>query len=504
MNDIGVFFYMEYIKEIEKFCKDSFSKEKSVIIPIYLEFEFNKNQINDVWRFIEKKYSYSFFFSKKFDLSSKDKNTYMGYNPSKIITREKNKNYIIEDGKKNQSNESIDDLINLELNKKKFVVPNFPNFTGGFVAFFGYESISLNEKIPIYPMKKGDFPEVVLMLFETIFVINEEKNSLKIFNNIQIDPGHTLKSRIEDSEKVIKNAYSALLKMSITPNNKIFKPRPSHSNHTKLEFCKKVNKAKEYIKQGEVFQIVLSQKFERKTQVIPSEVLFALKEINPSPYLFHYKFANFNIIGSSPELLIKSINGKIKVKPIAGTRKMSSKQDENKKIAEELLKDEKEMAEHLMLIDLGRNDVGRVSKIGSVNLIKKMEIEFYSHVMHIVSEVEGEKNNDLDFFDIFFSGFPAGTVTGAPKIRAMELINELEPCRRGFYSGGIGLIDYSKDFDSCIAIRSMQIYKEKATFQAGAGIVFDSIPENEYQECINKLIVLERALTIAEQGKISL
>ena len=492
---------MEYIKEIEKFCKDSFSKEKSVIIPIYLEFEFNKNQINDVWRFIEKKYSYSFFFSKKFDLSSKDKNTYMGYNPSKIITREKNKNYIIEDGKKNQSNESIDDLINLELNKKKFASPNFPNFTGGFVAFFGYESISLNEKIPIYPMKKGDFPEVVLMLYETIFVFNEQKNSLRIFDNIQIDPGHTLKNRIEDSKKIIKNAYSALLKMSITPNNKIFKPRPSHSNHTKLEFCKKVNKAKEYIKQGEVFQIVLSQKFERKTQVIPSEVLFALKEINPSPYLFHYRFANFNIIGSSPELLIKSINGKIKVKPIAGTRKMSSKQDENKKIAEELLKDEKEMAEHLMLIDLGRNDVGRVSKIGSVNLIKKMEIEFYSHVMHIVSEVEGEKNNDLDFFDIFFSGFPAGTVTGAPKIRAMELINELEPCRRGFYSGGIGLIDYSKDFDSCIAIRSMQIYKEKATFQAGAGIVFDSIPENEYQECINKLIVLERALTIAEQGK---
>ena len=492
---------MEYIKEIEKFCKDSFSKEKSVIIPIYLEFEFNNLQINDVWRFIEKKYSYSFFFSKKFDLSSKDKNTYMGYNPSKIITREKNKNYIIEDGKKNQSNESIDDLINLELNKKKFVVPNFPNFTGGFVAFFGYESISLNEKIPIYPMKKGDFPEVVLMLYETIFVFNEQKNSLRIFDNIQIDPGHTLKNRIEDSKKIIKNAYSALLKMSITPNNKIFKPRPSHSNHTKLEFCKKVNKAKEYIKQGEVFQIVLSQKFERKTQVIPSEVLFALKEINPSPYLFHYKFANFNIIGSSPELLIKSINGKIKVKPIAGTRKMSSKQDENKKIAEELLKDEKEMAEHLMLIDLGRNDVGKVSKIGSVNLIKKMEIEFYSHVMHIVSEVEGEKNNDLDFFDIFFSGFPAGTVTGAPKIRAMELINELEPCRRGFYSGGIGLIDYSKDFDSCIAIRSMQIYKEKATFQAGAGIVFDSIPENEYQECINKLIVLERALTIAEQGK---
>jgi len=428
----------------------------------------------------------------------------MGYNPSKIIIREKDKNYIIEHGKKNRSGESIDALINLELNKKKFMDPNFPNFTGGFVASFGYESISLNEKIPVYPLEKGDFPEVVLMLFETIFVINEEKDSLRIFNNIQIDPGHTLKTKIEDSKKVINNAYSALLKMSVTPNNKIFKSNPSHSNHTKLEYCKKVNKAKEYIKKGDVFQIVLSQKFERETEVIPSEVLFALKEINPSPYLFHYKFGNFNIIGSSPELLIKSINGKIKVKPIAGTRKMSSRKDENKKIAKELLKDEKEMAEHLMLIDLGRNDVGRVSKIGSVNLIKKMEIEFYSHVMHIVSEVEGEKNNDLDFFDIFFSGFPAGTVTGAPKIRAMELINELEPCRRGFYSGGIGLIDYSKDFDSCIAIRSMQIHKNKATFQAGAGIVFDSIPENEYQECINKLIVLERALTIAEQGKISL
>ena len=495
---------MEYIKELEKFCKDSFSKENSVVIPIYLEFEFNKHQLNDVWRFIAKKYPYSFFFSKKFDLSSKDKNTYMGYNPSKIIIREKDKNYIIKHGKKRQSGKSIDELINIELNKKKFMNPNFPNFTGGFVASFGYESVSLNEKIPVYPMKKGDFPEVVLMFFETIFVINEEKNSLRIFNNIQIDQGHTLRTKIEDSKKVINNAYSALLKMYIAPNNKIFKSNPSHSNHTKLEYCKKVNKAKEYIKKGDVFQIVLSQKFERRTEVIPSEVLFALKEINPSPYLFHYKFGNFNIIGSSPELLIKSINGKIKVKPIAGTRKMSSKQDENKKIAKELLKDEKEMAEHLMLIDLGRNDVGRVSKIGSVNLIKKMEIEFYSHVMHIVSEVEGEKNNDLDFFDIFFSGFPAGTVTGAPKIRAMELINELEPCRRGFYSGGIGLIDYSKDFDSCIAIRSMQIHKNKATFQAGAGIVFDSIPENEYQECINKLIVLERALTIAEQGKISL
>ena len=203
---------MEYIKELEKFCKDSFSKENSVVIPIYLEFEFNKHQIHDVWRFIAKKYPYSFFFSKKFDLSSKDKNTYMGYNPSKIIIREKDKNYIIEHGKKNQSGESIDALINLELNKKKFMDPNFPNFTGGFVASFGYESISLNEKIPVYPLEKGDFPEVVLMLFETIFVINEEKNSLRIFNNIQIDPGHTLKTKIEDSKKVIKNAY---LKKSI-------------------------------------------------------------------------------------------------------------------------------------------------------------------------------------------------------------------------------------------------------------------------------------------------
>ena len=396
-----------------------------------------------------------------------------------------------------------------ELNKliaeyKTPILDGMPRFYGGYVGFFAYESAKYAEnKINALQRKDSKFdvhmPDIYLVKSEKIIIYDNFNNSIQAVYN-----ANPQKTSYEDALEIIEEIQNSIDhsgKLEETSYSNTTGQLEFKSNFTKNEYMSSVNKIKEYIKEGDVMQVVLAQDFYQSFDGDSFKLYSALRQINPSPYMYYLNLDECEVVGSSPEILVRLEDSNITLRPIAGTRKRGANEEEDKNNEKDLLNDPKELAEHLMLIDLGRNDVGKVSKIGSVNLIKKMEIEFYSHVMHIVSEVEGEKNNDLDFFDIFFSGFPAGTVTGAPKIRAMELINELEPCRRGFYSGGIGLIDYSKDFDSCIAIRSMQIHKSKATFQAGAGIVYDSIPENEYQECINKLIVLERALTIAEQGK---
>ena len=266
------------------------------------------------------------------------------------------------------------------------------------------------------------------------------------------------------------------------------------SNISKKQFKISVKKAKEYISKGDVFQVVLSQRFERKINKTPLEIYNHLRLSNPSPFMFYFNFDDFKIIGSSPEILVRLRNNQITIRPIAGTRPRGSTKAQDLKYAKDLLSDKKELAEHLMLLDLGRNDVGRVSKVGTVKVTESFTIEKYSHVMHIVSNVVGKFNNKNLIFETLLSGFPAGTVSGAPKIRAMEIIDELEKNKRKLYAGGIGYFTPNKEFDTCIALRTALIKNNKFYVQAGAGIVADSEPEKEYQETINKAKALMSAV----------
>ena len=265
------------------------------------------------------------------------------------------------------------------------------------------------------------------------------------------------------------------------------------SNTSKSKFLRMVNKAKKYIKLGDIFQVVLSQRFEAKLSKKPIDIYKKLRVTNPSPFMFFFNFGDFQVIGASPEILVRVFDNEITIRPIAGTRPRGKTPEEDKALEVELLNDKKELAEHLMLLDLGRNDVGRVSKIGSVTPTEEFIIERYSHVMHIVSNVVGELAPEHDALSAFFAGMPAGTVSGAPKVRAMEIIDELEPEKRGVYGGGVGYFSAAGDMDMCIALRTAILKDQKLYIQAGGGVVYDSVPEDEYMETVHKSNAIRRA-----------
>ena len=303
------------------------------------------------------------------------------------------------------------------------------------------------------------------------------------------------KKKYDDIKSQIKSMmYQAKVKSIILKKKNVKKKVNVKSNTTKLEFINMVNKAKKYIKKGDIFQVVLSQRFEAKLTKEPLDIYKKLRITNPSPFMFYFNFKDFQIIGASPEILVRLRNNTITVRPIAGTRPRGKTKKQDNYYAKDLLKDQKELAEHLMLLDLGRNDVGKVSKINSVKVTEKFSIEKYSHVMHIVSNVEGIHNKNLSKLNSLLAGFPAGTVSGAPKIRAMEIIDELEKSKRKVYAGGIGYFSANGDFDTCIALRTAISKRNKFYVQAGAGIVADSKPNNEYEETINKAKALINAL----------
>ena len=303
------------------------------------------------------------------------------------------------------------------------------------------------------------------------------------------------KKKYDDIKSQIKSMmYQAKVKSIILKKKNVKKKVNVKSNTTKLEFINMVNKAKKYIKKGDIFQVVLSQRFEAKLTKEPLDIYKKLRITNPSPFMFYFNFKDFQIIGASPEILVRLRNNTITVRPIAGTRPRGKTKKQDNYYAKDLLKDQKELAEHLMLLDLGRNDVGKVSKINSVKVTEKFSIEKYSHVMHIVSNVEGIHNKNLSKLNSLLAGFPAGTVSGAPKIRAMEIIDELEKSKRKVYAGGIGYFSANGEFDTCIALRTAISKRNKFYVQAGAGIVADSKPNNEYEETINKAKALINAL----------
>jgi len=377
------------------------------------------------------------------------------------------------------------------LNDYKYQVKSdeLPSFRGGAVGFVSYDYIRFVEEISV---KESVFPTFQFIIPEHLIIFDHLKNNVYII-----------------SETPEELAEKILQPLDLKNNSKSFITEPE-SNFEREEFYKAIEKAKEHIVNGDIFQVVLSQCFSFKTALDPFLIYRALRMINPSPYMFYLKFSDVIVIGSSPETMVKVENRKATLKPIAGTKPRGRTAEEDLKLEKELLNDEKELAEHVMLVDLGRNDLGRVCKEGSIKVEKQMTIERYSHVMHIVSQVSGELKDDKDAIDVFEATFPAGTVTGAPKVRAMEIIEELERTPRGPYAGAVGYFSFPDEngninMDSAITIRSFFFKGEKGWLQAGAGIVYDSIPEKEYQETLNKLRALFRSLEIAQkiQGGIS-
>lgn len=381
-------------------------------------------------------------------------------------------------------------------------LPGLPPFVGGAVGYFSYDAVRWVEKIPQTGADDLKLDDAIMMFFSTILAFDHVRQQILIISNVFIDENSPqLEAKYQKARAEIET-LEALLSRPVsvpafgTPSN----GERIKSNFSKVEYLAAVNKAKEYIKAGDIFQVVLSQRFTAEVSCDPFNIYRALRIVNPSPYMFFLKLNDCFVIGSSPEMLVRIVNGKAYYRPIAGTRPRGASDDEDALLAEELKADEKERAEHIMLVDLGRNDLGRVCEYGSVEVVDLMLIEKYSHVMHLVSSLRGDLRSNLDRFDALMACFPAGTVTGAPKVRAMEIIDELEPTKRGVYAGAILYLDFSGNLDSCIAIRTLVAKDGKACIQAGGGIVADSIPEKEFQETINKSRALVKAVEMAERG----
>ncbi len=404
------------------------------------------------------------------------------------------------------------------------VMPELPRFSGGFVGYIAYDVVRAFEHLPTRKKPGLDVPDMLLMLFDTILIFDNLKQTLSILTNVHTESNITLRGKkvFSSRKKELKDLYMEAgrkidlivdaLQKPCTMKTPLAMPqgtdapdRPEaaafKSSFRKEDFKTAIVKAKEYILAGDIFQTVIAQRFERPCTANPFTVYRALRVINPSPYMFYFDMGDAHIAGASPEILVRLEDGTVTVRPIAGTRKRGRTEEEDRALELDMQQDPKEKAEHLMLIDLGRNDVGRVSKTGTVKVTDFMVTERYSHVMHMVSNVEGKLRDDMDAFDVFRAAFPAGTVSGAPKIRAMEIIEELEPTKRGVYAGAVGYFGYSGNTDTCIAIRTLVIKNNKVYFQTGGGIVADSVPENEYWESVNKAMAMMTAVEFVEKKK---
>ena len=381
--------------------------------------------------------------------------------------------------------------------------PGLPRFFGGLVGYMSYDMVRYFEDLPARKPNDVGTPDAAFIMPEQVIVYDNLTQTIKVVVNCympeETDPADTYDravQSIEETEKTIRE---------VSVNGELTKAGLDHAltmtpNMDRKRFEEIVSQAKQYITEGEAIQIVLSQRFQAELTSDPFQVYRALRRVNPSPYMYYLQFGGETVIGASPEVLVRLENGRVALRPIAGTRPRGSDAEEDKFLEKELLADPKERAEHVMLVDLGRNDVGRVARVGTVEVKDLMIVERYSHVMHLVSHVEGDLAGGLDMFDVLRASFPAGTVSGAPKVRAMEIIDELEPTRRGLYAGAVGYFGLSGNMDFCIAIRTLLVRNGQVYLQVGAGIVADSDPTREYEETVNKGKALVRALEMAKNG----
>ena len=407
--------------------------------------------------------------------------------------------------KRNRDGQPADFMENLRSTMNRFMsvkLPNLPPFTGGAVGYFGYDMVRTIEEIPKTGVDDLGVDDAVLMFYKTVLAFDHLRHQIHIISNVIVDESNdSIEIQYRQAVQEIQE-IEALLRapLEIPPSTRNEGDVAVRSNFEKKDYLDAVAKAKEYIAAGDIFQVVLSQRFEVDLPTSPFEIYRALRIVNPSPYMYFLKMPETSIVGSSPEMLVRVREREVEYRPIAGTLPRGATAIEDEANAEKLRGDEKERAEHIMLVDLGRNDLGRVSQYGTVRVEELMCIERYSHVMHLVSSLRGDLRDGVDRWDSLMACFPAGTVSGAPKVRAMEIIDELEPTKRGVYAGAIMYVDFSNNLDSCIAIRTLVVRGDKGYIQAGGGIVADSVPESEYVETVNKSRALIRAINLAKRG----
>ncbi len=400
------------------------------------------------------------------------------------------------------SHDPLGELAKVLADYKPVHIPQLPRFSGGLVGYASYDMIRYYEDLPNPPQDDRQLADIVFGLYRSMVVFDHVSKTIKVVCNAHVtgDPGDAYNEATQSIERLIGRLREGGVQ-AVKEINLIGLPQKAfQSNMSRERYMDIVAQCKEYITAGDIFQVVQSQRLCVETEASAFEIYRALRVVNPSPYMFLMNTPEMTLIGSSPEILCRVEDGVVTNRPLAGTRKRGATEAEDKALEEELLGDEKERAEHIMLVDLARNDVGRVAEPSSIELSELMTVERYSHVMHIVSDVQGKLAEGMTSFDALRATLPVGTVSGAPKIRAMEIIDEMEPTRRGPYAGAVGYVDFSGNMDTCIALRTMVMCGQKVYLQAGAGIVADSVPENEYEETLNKAKALLKAIEVAEAG----
>jgi anthranilate synthase component I len=431
--------------------------------------------------------------------------SFLGSGPARVFRSRGRRFEILEDGRviaDGTSDDPIKELKAFMAAYRPVVLPGLPRFFGGAVGYLGYDTVRFIEKLPAEtPQEIGTY-DICFLLTEKLLIFDNMRQKIKVVCNVHLrdgmDPAAAYRQGLQDIEDMIDKLRTPL------PARR---PAPAHghavdltANFSEAAFKAAVERCKEYVRAGDIIQVVLSQRFSGVLRADPFDIYRGLRTINPSPYMFFLQFGPTLVIGASPEVLVRKEGDKAEVRPIAGTRPRGTTAAEDLLLQSELLADPKERAEHIMLVDLGRNDLGKVCRTGSIEVSELMMIEKYSHVMHIVSNVRGVLSENQDAFDVFRATFPAGTLTGAPKIRAMEIIDELEPCRREIYGGAVGYFSFSGNMDMAIAIRTLVVHANGIHLQAGAGIVADSDPGAEYQETLNKARGVMKAIEMAQKG----
>ncbi len=482
------------MQSYSKFKRDYSAKKNQVLYKIK-KVKNDHEIIKLIDDFLVEKNSFIFESVEKGRI--KGRYTIFGRNPDKIWEFNNNASYLIKNKKKIKIKGNPEKIIEKIIEDFKFKTPsNLPPISSLISGYFSYDSIRYIEKIPNTCKDDLKLPDVRLIRPRTLIIYDNLKKKIfyiiNVFNDEKITNFSKKYTQVQNElNSLYNNNFNIKKKNNIKKSSSIINIK---SNTSKSSFLNMVKKAKNFIKIGDIFQVVLSQRFEAKLSKDPIDIYKKLRVTNPSPFMFFFNFPDFQIIGASPEILVRLRDNKITVRPIAGTRPRGKNYIQDKFYEKDLLNDKKELSEHLMLLDLGRNDAGKVSKINTVKVTESFTIERYSHVMHIVSNVTGVYNNKYSKFKSLLAGFPAGTVSGAPKIRAMEIIDQLEKTKRKVYAGGIGYFSANGEFDTCIALRTAMVKNKKFYVQAGAGIVADSVPLKEYEETVNKAKALINAL----------
>lgn len=469
------------------------------VVPVCMELYSDQKTPIEVMRVLKNVSNHCYMLESAEDKKQWGRYTFLGYNPTLELTCH---NHILNINSAMTITKEVEhpgDTIREILNQYKSPkIAGLPPFTGGLVGYFSYDYIKYSEPSLVLDAKEDDFfKDMDLMLFDKVIAFDNYRQKIVLIVNAKTDQ---LETNYRQAEVQLKDMANLILNGTPAENKPLKLKSDFRGLFSREAYCDMVRKGKDYIKEGDIFQVVLSNRLEADMEGSLLDTYRVLRTSNPSPYMFYFSSEDVEIAGASPETLVKLEDGKLFTFPLAGTRKRGATEEEDLQLERELLADEKERAEHNMLVDLGRNDIGKISKIATVEVEKYMAIERYSHVMHIGSTVTGQIRDDKDAVDAVDSILPAGTLSGAPKLRACEIINELEDNKRGIYGGAIGYLDFTGNLDVCIAIRLAFAKNGKVYVRSGAGIVADSVPENEYEECINKAKAVMNALKEADGG----